>query len=267
MENFINKNYNYGYDFIPVLAEKLVIDDEYVKKPFGIPELKEKSVIRAKEAVKISSYENYVNQAKIEMKEQIEKMKNNLQSFLDDKIIPKIDNMEGGKNNKEICEDLKNLLLNLISYNIYNGTRKYISNESESLIDEFIKKIFDDKLSESFNKQYENYIDEQKNNIYEDLLKSEINEIEKFKIVENEINVIINDLFNKEFLLYKLLYRKAWISYIKTYIKKICADCVLELGENTNSIFKEILIQEDFKTFVTKLVEKDFDKIKKDLKL
>jgi flagellar biosynthesis GTPase FlhF len=262
MEKYIIDNYNYGYDFIPVLAEKLVIDDEYVKKPFGIPELKEKSVIRAKEAVKISCYENYVNQTKREIKEQGENIKKELKSFISNTANKKIKNMEEGKNNEEICDDLKNLLLNLISHSIYKGTRRYISIESESLIDKFIKSIISDKFSQSFNKRYKKYIKETKNQLFEDREIKDYNDIDG-----NEKQKIITDLMSKKCLVNDLLYKRAWISYVKTYIKKICDDCALELGDNAISIYHEILNQKDFKDWVTGIVQKEFDKIKENLNL
>ena len=262
MENFINKNYNYGYDFIPVLAEKISIDSEYEKKSFGINELKEKSVIRAKEAVKISCYENYVNQTKREIKEQGENIKKELKSFISNTANKKIKNMGEGKNNEEICDDLKNLLLNLISHSIYKGTRIYISIESESLIDKFIKNIIGDEFSQSFNKRYNNYIEETKNQLFED------REIRDYKNIDgNEKRIIITDLMSKKCLVNDLLYKRAWISYVKTYIKKICDDCALELGDNAISIYHEILNQKAFKDWVTGIVQKEFDKIKENLNL
>ena len=262
MEQFIIEKYNYGYDFIPVIAEKLCIDEGYEKESFGIKELKEKSVIRAKEAVKISFYENYVNQTKRKTKEQGENIKEELQSFMNNKAYTKIKNMGEGKNNEEICDDLKNLLVNLISHSIYNETRRYISIESESLIDKFIKNIINDELAESFNKKYTKYIEEIKKKLSKE---KEINNYDG--INEKEKQKIINDLMNKKSLVNELLSKRAWISYVKTYIKKICDDCALEFGNNTISIYNEILAQKDFKDWVKDFVQKEFDIIKEKLNL
>ena len=74
MKKFIHDNFDLYHDFIPVLALKDIIRDEFPPlNPFGIDKLKEISVLIAKEAVKSSCYEFSVQKTKKEVKEIINK--------------------------------------------------------------------------------------------------------------------------------------------------------------------------------------------------
>ncbi len=74
MKKFIHDNFDFPHDFIPVLALKDIIRDDFpLVNPFGIDKLKEISVLRAKEAVKSSCYEFNVQKTKKEFKEIINK--------------------------------------------------------------------------------------------------------------------------------------------------------------------------------------------------
>ena len=76
MKKFIHDNFDFAHDFIPVLALKDIIRDEFPPlNPFGIDKLKEISVIIAKEGVKSSCYEFSVQKTKKEVKEIINKKK------------------------------------------------------------------------------------------------------------------------------------------------------------------------------------------------
>ena len=254
------------YDFIPILAKK-VVSRRNVIEPFGINELKEISVKRAREAVKISYYENYIIQTSKETKNQLKEINAQLDSFIKDKVKTKLDMMSEGKSDKEICDDLKNLLFNLISHNIYNETRSYISINSENLIIDFSKNIINDELKKSFKTKFDEYIKQKTDDICKEIKEGEYSQISSFNLNDNDIKNIINGLIGENKLLYEKLYQRAWILYIKNYIENICNYFVKELKDNSEKIYNEILIHEDFKNCIKNLVQKRFDEIEEQLKL
>ena len=145
MEKFIKENFNFSHDFIPVLAIQEIINDNLPPvNPYGINKLKEISILRAKEAVKSSCYEFNVQKTKREVQEIINKIKENLNDMLNNIIAEKIEIMSEGKTKEEIYEDLNNLLVNIISnhFNL-NDEEKIISEQSENLVKDFVKKFVD----------------------------------------------------------------------------------------------------------------------------
>lgn len=156
MEKFIKESFT--HDFVPVLAIKETILDNINIDPYGIDNLKNISVLRAKEAVKSSCYEFNVMKTRREVRDIINKKKENLRLILNNIIKEKIEVMSEGKTKGEVYDDLKNLLFYLISNHIYIEDRRYISLESENLIKDFSKKIIDESMPK-FNTLFNSYID------------------------------------------------------------------------------------------------------------
>ena len=156
MEKFIKESFT--HDFVPVLAIKETILDNTNIDPYGIDNLKNISVLRAKEAVKSSCYEFNVMKTKREVQEIINKKKENLRLILNNIIKEKIEVMSEGKTIEEVYDDLKNLLFYLISNHIYIEDRRYISLESENLIKDFSKKCIDESMPK-FDQLFTKYID------------------------------------------------------------------------------------------------------------
>ena len=262
MRKFIKDNYKSEDDFIPVLARKEILKGNYVIEPFGIDQLKNISVLRAKKAVNTTFYEDYINQIKHKIKSQLDKIEMKLNLYIKTIVENRLKIMEAGKSNEEIYEDLKNLLSNFLSIYIYNNTddkpRTFISSKSENILYEFSKKVIQDPMNE-FNEKFNNYIIEQSIEI-----SLNINDNKESDIKVYEIGEIINSLIDKR---KKSLYQEAWISYIKNYIKNICELYVMGLKDNSEKVYNNIIRQENFKHLIKDLIKKNFEKIEEKLHL
>ena len=262
MKKFIKDNYKSKDDFVPVLARKEVIKGRYVIEPFGIDELKNISVLRAKKAVNTTFYEDYINQIKSKVKNKLDRLEMKLNSYIRKTVENKLKIMEVGKSNEEIYEDLKNLLFNLLSNYIYNSTdnkpRSFISLKSENFLYEFSKKVIQAPMNE-FNEKFNHYIIDQSVEI-----SININDKKKYDINYYEIIEIVKYFIDKN---KKSLYQTAWLSYIKNYIKNICTLFANELKDYSEKIYNNITQQENFKLIIKDLIKKNFDKIKEKLHL
>ena len=262
MRKFIKDNYKSEDDFIPVLARKEILKGNYVIEPFGIDQLKNISVLRAKKAVNTTFYEDYINQIKHKIKSQLDKIEMKLNLYIKTIVENRLKIMEAGKSNEEIYEDLKNLLSNFLSIYIYNNTddkpRTFISSKSENILYEFSKKVIQDPMNE-FNEKFNNYIIEQSIEI-----SLNINDNKESDIKVYEIGEIINSLIDKR---KKSLYQEAWISFIKNYIKNICELYVMGLKDNSEKVYNNIIRQENFKHLIKDLIKKNFEKIEEKLHL
>ena len=87
MEKFIKEKFK-SCDFIPVLAKKAKIFN-YIIEPIGLDKLKEKSILRAKEAVKSSCYEFYFKETEKEIKNSIANDINAINSTLSNSLTEK----------------------------------------------------------------------------------------------------------------------------------------------------------------------------------
>ena len=262
MRKFIKDNYKSEDDFIPVLARKEILKGNYVIEPFGIDQLKNISVLRAKKVVNTTFYEDYINQIKHKIKSQLDKIEMKLNLYIKTIVENRLKIMEAGKSNEEIYEDLKNLLSNFLSIYIYNNTddkpRTFISSKSENILYEFSKKVIQDPMNE-FNEKFNNYIIEQSIEI-----SLNINDNKESDIKVYEIGEIINSLIDKR---KKSLYQEAWISFIKNYIKNICELYVMGLKDNSEKVYNNIIRQENFKHLIKDLIKKNFEKIEEKLHL
>ena len=262
MEKFIKENFT--HDFVPVLAIKEIITDDIVINPYGIDKLKDISVLRAKEAVKSSCYEFNFLKTKREVQEIIKKKKENLKTLLNNIISEKIENMSEGKTKEEVYDDLKNLLMYLISNHIYTEDRRYVSLTSENLIKGFAQKFVDESI-DKFNPIFERFIEDKsselsstmysfQNNYYNNHLIENKKSSAQFK---NEVKAPLIEETEKRCLLY----------FFKNIIKYICSVFVDKFQENSENIYNQIFEKEEFKNVIVKLIEKDFEDIKENLKL
>ena len=162
MEKFIKDNFT--HDFIPILAKKDIILDDIEVNPRGLDELKKISVLRAKEAVKSSCYEFNFEKTKREVQEIIKKKKESLNTILNKILSDKINVMGEGKTKEEVYDDLKNLLIYLISNHIYNTDRKLVNLQSEELIKDYSRKVIDRNMSK-FDTLFNNFINDKSYNL------------------------------------------------------------------------------------------------------
>ena len=265
MKNFINDNFNFPYDFIPVLAlQEIIIDNIPPINPYGIDKLKEISVLRAKEAVKSSCYEFNVQKTKREVKEIIIKNKENLKTMLNNIIAEKIEIINEEKTKEEIYEDLNNLLVNIISNHFNLDEGNLISEQSQNLIKDFVKKFVDDSMPK-FDDLFEKYIEDKSNELANKLYTYQNNYNQSYYInnkknLEQFKNEKKNDLVEKT-------NNKAKMFFFKNLIKFICSLCVEKFQEKSENVYQQILEKEEFSNLIMKLIEKDFEDLDKKLKL
>ena len=257
MKNFINENCNFNYDFIPVRAKKEIIEGiEF--PPSGIDDLKEISILKAKEAVKTSLFESFIFQTRQIIENLLEEIKVQSNSFIEKKLNDKLKIMKEGKSKEEIFDDLKNLLCNLISNNIYLNEKRSISNESIEFINEFSKKFISDsftKFSELFNNKIANINNEILLYIEQFYPQNSLDNKSKRNIVEEFVNR------KKDIFLYSM-----WIFYVKKYINNLFILFVELLNKKFENIYKNIPDKPEFKDFIEEIVEENFEEIKKKLK-
>jgi septin family protein len=258
MKSFIKDNCNFKYDFVSVRAKKEIIDGiEF--PPCGIDDLKEISILKAKEAVKTSLFESFIFQARQIIENILEEIKIQSNSFIEKKLNDKLKIMKEGKSNEEIIDDLHNLFCNLISNVIYFKEKRVLSNESINFISVFSKNF----ISDSFRK-------------FDELFNNKISNI------NNEILLYIDQIYprnsldtesKKNNIIDEFVYQKKdnfldrmWIFYVKKYINKLFILCVDLLNKKSENIFRNIPDKPEFKDFIEKIVEENFEEIKKKLK-
>ena len=188
MKKFIHDNFDFSHDFVPVLALEEIIDEDLPpKKPYGIDKLKEISVLRSKKAVKSSCYEFNVQKTKREIKVIINNKKANLNNMLNNIIAEKIKTITEEKTKEEINEDLNNLLVNIISNIINIDERKLVSQKSQNIIKDFVKKFVDESMPK-FDALFEKYIYNKSYDLADKLYSYQTNYIGSY-LIENKKNV------------------------------------------------------------------------------
>ena len=259
MKNFIQSTYNSNFEFIPVLAKPEIIDENYIIPIKGIDVLKEKSFLKATEAVKTSIFEHFSLQAKQEIDNHLVKLNNQLDLFIDSKIKLKLDIMNDNKNNKEICDDLKNLLFYIISNNIYIDNKKFLLTESEKYIYEFSDNFIKDSYDKIKN-NYNDYINIINNEIFKYISnKKEICDIQ----IEDDIKNIINKFVdNKK----EIFLNRIWFYFMKKKIEEICIKSINLLKDNSKDIFNSLTKEKEFEDFIDKIVRNYFEEIKNNIK-
>lgn len=260
MDKFIKENFT--HDFVPVLAKKDYIVNNIFVEPYGLDKLKEISILRAKEAVKSSCYEFNFLKTKKEVNEIIKKKKENLNVILKSIINEKIEVMSEGKMKEEAYDDLKNLLIYLISNHIYPEERKLISLESEKLIKEFSKN-FINKLMPKFDDFFAKYIDKASDDLGQILYNQQSSFYQSYYLQNRKSK----DQFkneNKEILIDETK-KKALMYFFKNIIKPICTLCVEKFQEISEKIYNQIFEKEEFNNLIVRLIEKDFEEINQNL--
>ena len=261
MEKFIKDNFT--HDFIPILAKKDIILDDIEVNPRGLDELKKISVLRSKEAVKSSCYEFNFLKTKREVQEIIKKKKESLNTILNKILSDKINVMSEGKSKEEVYDDLKNLLIYLISNNIYNTDRKLVTLQSEELIKDYSRKVIDRNMSK-FNTLFNNFIEDKTNNLSNIFYNYQYNYYRSNLIDKKEIYVFKNEARGP---LIEETQNKAMVCFFKNLIKEICTLYVMKFQEISEGIYNQIFEKEEFHNLIVKLIENDFEEIDKNLKL
>ena len=261
MEKFIKDNFT--HDFMPVLAKKDIILDEIEVNPRGLDELKKISVLRAKEAVKSSCYEFNFIKTKREVQEIIKKKKESLNTILNKIISDKINVMSEGKSKEEVYDDLKNLLIYLISNHIYNTDRKLVTLKSEDLIRDYSKKVIDRNMSK-FDTLFNNFIENKSNDLSYTLYNYQYNHYENSYIDKKSSNEFKSEAREP---LREETQNKAKVCFFKNLIKEICTLYVKKFQEISEGVYNQIFEKDEFKNLIVKLIEKDFEEIDKNLKL
>ena len=258
MKNFIEQNYNSNFEFIPVLAKPEIIDENFVIPIKGIDKLKEISCLKAKEAVKTSIFEHFYSQAKEEIGNHLEKLNKELDLFKDNKIKLKLDTINENKDNKEICDDLKNLLFYLISNNICIDNKKLLP-ESEKLIYE-LSDVFIKDSYEKIKNNYIDYINIINNEIFNYISKNK--QIYEIKFDDNSIKKTINEFVdNKK----EMLLNRIWFFFIKKKFADICLESIDLLKDNSKNVYNNLPNEKEFKDYVDNIVQNYFDEIKKNI--
>ena len=265
MEKFIKEKFK-SCDFIPVLAKKAKIFN-YIIEPIGLDKLKEKSILRAKEAVKSSCYEFYFKETEKEIKNSIANDIDAINSTLSNSLKEKLEIMKEGKSEEEISDDLKNLLTNLISLNINFENRTYLSNKNNELIREFSEKFIKEsyqKFNDFFNEEYcekenTNILQEVNTNFY-NIFNNDFCTYNEFldysKLSDDEIKKNINKSLEKN------LRPNILLCYLKKCIENIFNHCQTKFKEFSKKTFENILREDkDFKSFILKIAQKEFDKM------
>ena len=265
MKNFINHNFDFSHDFIPVLAlPEIIVDDLPPVKPYGMDKLKEISVLRAKKAVKSSCYEFNVQKTKREVQVIINNNKGNLNNMLNNIIAGKIELITEEKTKEEINEELINLLVNIISNIINIDERKLVSVQSQNLIKDFVKKYIDESMPK-FDALFERYIQNQSYQLAYRLYNYQ-NNYDNSYYIENKKDVFEFQNEKRNDLI-EATNKKAKLNFFRNLIKFICSLCVEKFQGKSENIYQQILEKEEFRNLIMKLIEKDFEDIDKNLKL
>ena len=261
MEKFIKENFT--HDFIPILAKKDIILDDIEVNPRGLDELKKISVLRAKEAVKSSCYEFNFLKTKREVQEIIKKKKESLNTILNKILSDKINVMSEGKSKEEVYDDLKNLLMYLISNHIYNTDRKLVTLKSEELIKDYSRKVIDRNMSK-FSTLFNNFIEDKLNQLSNTFYNYQNSHYESNLIDKNDTYYFKNKSRGP---LSEETQNKAMVCFFKNLIKEICTLYVTKFQEISEGIYNKIFEKEEFHNLIVKLIENDFEEIDKNLKL
>lgn len=259
MNNFIKENCDFNPDFIPVLAKQEKIRGGVIE-PFGIDELKETSILRAKEGVKSSLVESFFLQIKKEITNQSNDIENKSKIFLENTLKNKLDIMQKEKCSEEISDDLKNLLFKFITNIIHSDAPKFLLDESEILIKEFSDNFIINESLNQFNGIYDGIISSIGN--YDDFYYY-VNNKKTSNLDDSDVkNIIQNYVSSKK----EILRGKVWLKIAKKYINDICHYCADSIKTNSLEIYKNLLDEQDLKTFIENISQNNFDEIKEKLK-
>ena len=265
MKNFISHNFAFSHDFIPVLAlQEIIVDNLPPVKPYGMDKLKEISVLRAKKAVKSSCYEFNVQKTKREVQVIINNKKGNLNNMLNNIISQKIEIITEEKTKEDICEELNNLMMDIISNIIYMDEEKKVSEQSQNLIKDFVKKYIDESMPK-FDAIFERYIQNQSYQLAYRLYHFQNDYYNSYYIKNKKSEYQFKDETRND--LVEATNKKAKMHFFRNLIKFLCSLCLEKFQEKSENIYHQILEKEEFKNLVMKLIEKDFEDIDKNLKL
>ena len=257
LDKFIKENFKQDFFLVSAFKENN-IDNNPPINASNLGKLIEISILRAKEAERSSCYEFNFRKIKSEVQEIINKKKDNLIIILNNIIEEKIEIMSEGKTKEEFYDDLKNLLVYLISNHLYFDERKLVSLQTENLIKDFVKKIIDESIPK-FDALFQKYIEDKSWELANKLYNYQNNYYESY-LIDNKKSV---DQFRNETreTLIEETSKKALLIFFKNLLKFICSLYIEKFKENSKNMYKQILEKEEFHNLIVKLIERDFEDI------
>ena len=268
------KDGNYKYDFIPVLAKK--VDNH---EPFGLEELKLKSIELAMKGVESSCYQGIINNItktsnlKIENQEKI--IKENIQNkkeeiFKTIELNPKFETVKTEINNIFIYILNQYVSISLSDKNIIENEndQKKISEESKNNINDLIKK-FDDYCKGLYDESFKNFLNSKVNEFLE-----EMTEIKDEFLQSTEVHIKTKTREQMKSGIEKKVKKELEIKSDIYYLKNIFNEFVNLLTES----FKKLFIcfynklierkenEEETKNLIISKITKQFEDLEKEIK-
>ena len=284
-KDYIKKKLKLENEFIDVLAleKKIKIGSkERIVESHGLENLREKSIEFAKSAVKSSVFEGIREELKDKIQDNIKGITNELKNKLKKEIKNYIEKMDENTEIKELYDETKNIILNVLY--------KYFVLTPEKDID--IKKIPEIKCGDSIFTFTEKSIDILDNFIIDyfkeilDIYKKNLDEfisehslrladsiaLFQMSFKQNNPKLLANDLTNFEYeiiikkQLHDKLNKKAKLFALKNSFQFIIEPLIEKIGEYFIELYKQGLTQKKFTDFVTDSIKSSFDEIEKKIK-
>ena len=178
-QNIEDNVFNFNYPFIPVIAKKL--DD---KEVMGLEELKEISIIKAKDAVESACYQGVFKKLIVTSTEKFKKLQLIIKEKIEEKAKIIIEKIEREGKLESLKNDLKEMftyiLDNYLSIKLSSSNEEYIVNnniyslEGEKMITDLINDYL--KFCEDYiNKSYISILEEKTKTLTDKILTEQIN--------------------------------------------------------------------------------------------
>jgi len=178
-QNIEDNVFNFNYPFIPVIAKKL--DD---KEVMGLEELKEISIIKAKDAVESACYQGVFKKLIVTSTEKFKKLQLIVKEKIEEKAKIIIEKIEREGKLETLKNDLKEMftyiLDNYLSIKLSSSNEEYIVNnniyslEGEKMITDLINDYL--KFCEDYiNKSYISILEEKTKTLTDKILTEQIN--------------------------------------------------------------------------------------------
>ena len=270
------KEKNIKNDFIPILAleKQIGINSTITIPAFGLDNLIDTSIKRAKEAVNSSCYEGLLQEIKKDVESNLRKLVRGIVQKLNAKIETIISEMNKRIRIKDLQNKMTEIIIELFSYffflstdvtidtrNKYTATylernlKKTISDHTLNMIQESVQKNLSDFL-DIYQKNYDKLEEEIKNKLLEDVKTFQVNfmlEKKENKLVEMD-NPQTLELNLKPFIhcqLSEVAKKAAFKNFFRSMISPLVKQFEIEYGK----LCKKIMSEENFREKGKKIVE------------
>ena len=273
-KNIENNVYKFNYPFIPVIAK---LFDE--KEPMGLEELKEVSILKAKDAVESACYQGVFKKLMVTTDEKIKKLRLSLKEKIQEKVKIITEEIEREKKVDVLKTGLKEmftfildsyLFIKLSSTVVENAVNKNIySFEGEKMITDLINDFF--KYCEDlYKKSYNNILKEKMSIISEAIVNYQTN----FNITNN--NVV--EMRTKDFIcsevkpkIEKILKNKADVYYLKNTLKIFLEIINIYIPFQFIGFYKKNLLKlekedKDVREMITQNIRLQFEELEEKIK-